>query len=162
MEGKFMDGENSAAKTVESTVFIVGLIATTVISFNTSSIYTSLIFTIFGMIVTVFLTVEVTNQIAKGKFSADEKSVVFSVGFRKYEYSYKDIINVRTEITFTDSRYGKIPHIELVLSLRDGKTVRFSDDVPSYECDTLKSLKKFQDRHEFTKLAGYIKKINSN
>ncbi|MDE6788069.1 MAG: hypothetical protein K2J47_01945, partial [Ruminococcus sp.] len=107
--------------------------------------------------VTVGLTLLVSERLAKGRFSANEKSVVFQVGFKKYEYSYKNIINVRTKTVFTNGRYGKIPHIEIALSFRNGSIVRFCDTVSNYEYDTIEGLKKLQEEHQFTELADYIK-----
>jgi len=156
MEGNFHDSKNSTAFAVGIITFIVGFIATVIISVSLDDIGPA--FELVGVPVTVFLTVAVVNLLDKGKFSADEKSVAFSVGFSKYEYSYKNIIDARTKTIFTNGRYGaKIPHIELVISLRSGSIVRFSEGVPSYASDTIESLRKFQEKHQFTKLAYYIK-----
>ncbi len=160
MEGNFNDGKNGTANVAGGAVFIVGFIATVIISLKLDDYSNGYggIFSFFGILITIILMVAVINLLAKGKFSADEKSVAFSVGFSKYEYSYKNIINVRTETTFTNGRYGaKIPHIEFVISLRNDRIVRFSDAVPSYDCETMESLKKYQDSHQFTKLTCYIK-----
>lgn len=155
MEGNFQDGKNGTANTAGCAVFIAGFIAAVIISVKLDD---AGIAALIGMPVVVFLMVSVVNFLSKGKFSADEKSVAFSVGFSKYEYSYKDIVSARTETTFTNGRYGaKIPHIELVISLRNGRIMRFSDDVPSCESESLDSLNKFQKNHQFTKLACYIK-----
>lgn len=154
MEGNFKDGKNGTANIAGGVVFIAGFIATVIISVNLGNSA----FTLFGMPITVFLMIAVDDVLSKGKFSADEKSVAFSVGFSKCEYSYKNIINIRTEIVFTKVRgSAKIPHIELVISLRNGKIARFSDGVPFWESESLESLKEFQKNHQFTKLADYIK-----
>lgn len=156
MEGNFRDGKNGHATTVGLVVFFVSFIATVIISVKSGDYGT--VFLFFGVPVTVLLMVAVDSVLSKGKFSANEKTVTFSVGFSKYVYFYKSIIKVKTEVTFTNGRYGaKIPHIELVLTLRNNKIVRFSDTVPSYESETLESLKKYHNSHQFTELADYIK-----
>lgn len=160
MKGYFNDSKNGIANIAGGAVFIVGFIATVIISLKLNDYSNGYggIFSFFGVLITILIMFAIINMLSKGNFSADEKSVAFSVGFSKYEYSYKNIISARTEITFTNGRYGaKIPHTELVLSLRNGRIVRFSDAVPSYESDTLESIRKFQNSHQFTKLACYIK-----
>ncbi len=153
MEGNFRDGKNSLATIAGMIILIVGLIVMPIIQvkFDLGSAFTLIVAPVM-----VFLIFAVDSMLSKGEFSADEKSVAFSLGFSKYDYSYKNIINVKTETTFTNSRYGKILHIEIMLSLRNGKIVRFDDAVSKYEYDTMEDLKKLQERHQFTKLAEYI------
>ncbi|MCM1132874.1 MAG: hypothetical protein NC340_05335 [Ruminococcus flavefaciens] len=156
MEGNFRDGKNTTATIVGIIIFMAGFIATVIISVSVGDF--GAVFMLPGIILTLLLGVAVESELSKGKFSADEKLVDFSVGFKKYRYFYTSIINIRTEIIFINGRGGsKIPYIELALSLRNGKIVRFSDTVPSYECDTLENLKKYQKNHQFTELACYIK-----
>lgn len=155
MKGNFKDREDGIATIAGIMIFVVGFIATVIISVSVSDF--GYVFALPGIILTLLLAVAVESELSKGKFSADDKSVAFSMGFSKYEYSYKNIANAKTETTFTNGRYGKIPHVELVLSLQSGETVRFSDNVPFCESDTLEGLKEFQKNHQFTKLADYIK-----
>lgn len=152
MEGNFRDSRNDIVGII---ILIVGLIVMPIIQVKFDLGFA---FTLIGVPVMVFLMFAVDSVLSKSKFSADEKLVDFSVGFKKYRYFYTSIINIRTEIIFTEVRgRAKIPHIELVFSLRNGKIVRFSDTVPSDKCDTIENLKKYQEKHQFTKLAYYIK-----
>lgn len=153
MNGDFKDSKNEFAKWTSIAVLLLSMIVSTCITAKLDMPF----LTFVTAPVTVGLTLLVSELLSKGRFSADEKSVVFQIGFQKYEYSYKNIINIRTKTVFTNGRYGKIPHIEIALSFRNGSIMRFCDTVPSYECDTIESFKKFQKEHQFTELADYIK-----
>lgn len=153
MNGDFKDGKNEFAKWASIAVLLLSFIvsACIIVKLNMPVLH------FVTAPVTVGLTLLVSERLAKGRFSADEKSVVFQVGFQKYEYSYKNIINVRTKTVFTNGRYGKILHIEIALSFRNGSIVRFCDTVSQYEYDTMEDLKELQEEHQFTELADYIK-----
>lgn len=153
MNGDFKDGKNEFAKWVPAVVLLLSMIVSACITAKLDMP----VLTLVTAPVTVGLTLLVSELFAKGRFSADEKSVVFQMGFQKYEYSYKNIINVRTKTVFTNGRDGKIPHIEIALSFRNGSIARFCDTVSKYEYDTIECLKKLQAEHDFTKLADYIK-----
>lgn len=153
MNGDFKDGKNEFAKWSSIVVLLLSMIVSACITAKLDMPF----LTFFTVPAIVGLTLLVSELLTKGRFSADEKSVIFQVGFQKYEYSYKNIADTKVNTIFTNGRYGKIPHIEIVLLFRSGKVVRFYDTVSQYEYDTIEGLKNLLAEHDFTKLADYIK-----
>ena len=111
MNGDFKDFKNEFAKWTSIAVLLLSWIVSACITAKLDMPFLTLV----TAPVTVGLTLLVSELLAKGRFSADEKYVVFQVGFQKYEYSYKNIVGTKVNIIFTNGRYGKIPHIEIAL-----------------------------------------------
>ncbi|MDE7365631.1 MAG: hypothetical protein K2N27_12280 [Ruminococcus sp.] len=153
MKGKFIEGNNPLAISVSIMVFIVSMIVTSIITTNTGE----RILTIPFVFVNVGLTLGIGYLLTRGKFSADEKGVEFKVGFLKYYYSYRQIVSVKTETILENGRYGKIPYVQIALSLKNGEIMTFCDQIPRNEADTLESMKDYQNEHKFTELCKYIK-----
>lgn len=156
MKGKFVDGNNPLAIFISVTLFIVTIIATTIIAANAGT--TGAILTFPFTFVDVGVCVGAGYLLTRGKFSANEKGVRFKVGFLKYYYSYRQIVSVKVETIFEKGRYGRIPYVQIALSLKNGEIMTFCDQIPRNEADTLDSMRDYQCKHDFTQLAKYIEK----
>lgn len=156
MKGKFIEGNNPLAIFISVTLFIVSLIVTSIIATNAGT--NGAILTFPFAFVDVGVCIGAGYLLTRGKFSADEKGVEFKVGFLKYYYSYRQIVNVKVETIFEKGRYGKIPYVQIALSLKNGEIMTFCDQIPHDKADTLDSMKDYQDEHKFTELCEYIKK----
>ncbi|MDE6520346.1 MAG: hypothetical protein K2K91_07815 [Ruminococcus sp.] len=153
MKGKFIEGNNPLALFVSVMVLIVSIIVTVIIA----TMLKERILTLPFSFIDVGLALGIGYLLTKGKFLADEKGVEFKVGFLKYYYSYRQIVSVKTETILENGRYGKIPYVQIALSLKNGEIMTFCDQIPRNEADTLESIKDYQDEHKFTELCEYIK-----
>lgn len=159
MNGVFYNGRSELASAVLLIIFFIGFIASIYVMYITRSYILQIVLPFILVIVICVMY----KLLCRSTFSADEKSVVFHSNLKKYEYSYKHIINVKTKIVFTKGRYGKIPHMEIALSLKSGKVMRFYDSsIPSDKTDTIEHLEEFQENHQFTELTHYIIKMKGN
>lgn len=154
MNGKFVDGNNPLAIFISVTLFIVTIIATTIIAANAGTNGAILAFPF--AFVDVGVCVGAGYLLTRGKFSADEKGVEFKVGFLKYYYSYSQILSAKTEVIFENGRYGKIPYVQITLYLKTEETMTFCDQIPRNESDTLDSMRDYHCKHDFTQLCKYI------
>ncbi len=153
MNGRFFDGKSGSA--ISIIILLVGMTVSVYIVYITKLEWLHFILPV----VYVGITVVIDRVLGKGTFSADEKSVTFRCTFKKYEYLYKNIISVKSKIIFTDNvRSGKIPHMEIALSMKSGKIVRFYDsNIPRDILTTEESIKEIRENHQFTELAEFIK-----
>lgn len=154
MNGNFKDAKNAFA--------VFGMCATLLVSLIISAIiiakYNLILLQIPITFVIVLLSVAVGGLLSKGTFSADEKSVVFHVGFFKYEYFYNNIADIEVKTGLTHSKHGTSAHIKFIITLKNGGTVIFHDcDLPDDALSTPEKHKKFQENHQFTQLTAYIK-----
>ena len=154
MSGNFKDEKNEFA--------VFGLCATFLVSIIISAIivskYNLILLQIPSVFVTLFLSLAVGNLLSKGKFSADEKSVLFHVGFFKYEYFYNNISDIKIKTGLAHVKNGSYAHIEFIIKLKNGETAIFHDcDLPDDALSTPEKHKEFQENHQFTQLADYIK-----
>lgn len=154
MNGDFRDSNNKQAVFGTAVTLVASMILFAVICVK----YNLIIFQIPAALISVLLTLAVGKVLSRGRFSADEKAVVFHVGFFEYKYLYSDISNIKTETGLTHSKGGTYAHTELIISLKNGRTVVFHDcNLPDDALSTPEKHKAFQENHKFTKLAGYVK-----
>lgn len=154
MNGDFKDSKNKIAVFGMCATLLAGIIIPAIIIAK----YNLIFLQIPAICVVLCLSIAVGEILSRGKFSADEKSVVFHVGICKYEYFYNEISDIEVKTGLTHGRYGASAHIRLIINLRNGETVIFHDcDLPDDALSTPEKHKEFQENHQFTHLVAFIK-----
>ncbi|MDE7104648.1 MAG: hypothetical protein K2O36_02070 [Ruminococcus sp.] len=121
MNGNFKDEKNKFAVFGVCTTLLVSMIISAIIV----SKYHLILLQIPAAFVALFLSLAVGNLLSKGKFSADEKSVLFHVGFFKYEYFYNNISDIKIKTGLTHVKNRSYAHIEFIIKLKMAKQLYF-------------------------------------
>ncbi len=154
MNGDFKDSKNKIAIFGMCAMLLAGIVIPAIIIAK----YNLIFLQIPAICVVLFLSITVGEILSRGKFLADEKSVVFHVGICKYEYFYNDIVDIEIKTGLTHSKNGTSAHIEFIIKLKNGETAVFHDcDLPDDALSTPEKHKEFQENHQFTQLAAFIK-----
>lgn len=153
MTGKFKDNNNVLAN-------VVGVVTILVALFGGMCICSK--YNIPGDVFTIVILMLVmlwVEELLLGRcsFIANDNKLFFHVGSIKHTYRYSEITSAETRTGFTRGRYGNIPYVEFIITLKSGDTVTFRDnDVPTDALSTPEKHKEFHDNHQFTKLSNYI------
>lgn len=144
----------TVAVTFFGAIFI-GILSGLSLNFDPNS-FAGIIGSLLGLAMMALILAEV-KLLQKCSFDADNDKVIFYAGFIKHTYNYSEIISAEAKIGFTHGRFGSSPSAELIIKLKNGDTVTFSDiNVPDDALSTPEKHKKFHDSHQFTKLSNYI------
>ena len=158
MTGKF-NGDNMALNvTVAVTFFgamLIGIFSG--LSFNVDSRGMAGVIGFLIALAMIPLILAEVKLLQKCSFNADNDKVIFYAGFIKHIYNYSEIASAKVKTGFIHGRYGTSPRVELIITLKNGDTVTFSDiDVPDDVLSTPEKHREFHDNHQFTKLSNYI------
>lgn len=147
MTGKFKDKYNIKIRTILTVTTSVWIMCICTMQFNMLLVALAVSAVMYA--VSLLLT--------KGSFTADENYVVFKLGLKNYTFGYYEIMSAKVKTGITQGRYGSFPHVELIITLKNGKTVTFYDSrFPKEELINTEKYKKFLDYHPFTFLCNYI------
>lgn len=156
MNGAFYNGRSFTAYFISCLVIVAYIIISNII---TSAFKINKI-TIIVLTIGLFVIVTAVDQwLTKYYFVADEKSVSFRSVLKKYEFSYDDILDVKSSVVFIKRGYfRRFPHIQIILLLDGGKDIKFYDgNIPFKVACNSERLKEFYENHKFTVLAHFIK-----
>lgn len=157
MTGKF-NGDNMALNVTVAVTFFGAIFSGLLsgLSFNFDRSFAGIIGFLICLVMMALIFAEV-KLLQKCSFNADNDKVIFYAGFIKYTYNYSEIASAEAKTGFIHGRYGTSPRVELIIKLKNGDTVTFSDiNVPDDALSTPEKHKEFHDNHQFTKLSNYI------
>lgn len=160
MTGKFKDKNNSAVTVVMLVTFFLGMPILLAMCFLLGY-DNEFVGIAVGLILSIIMILEM-NILSKGSYFVCKNEVVFHIRCIKYTFDYSEIRSAETQVGFTRSRYGFRPHVELSITLNNGETVTFRDDVQADALITPEKHREFLDNHQFTKLSSYINQRAGN